>query len=84
LEHGGGRLELNGITSTFGLISVFLALKNGPEGPVGQIEHMQRFYLWWCSLGTPAQFRAGTCDAIARKVNISFQGIYDASEYEAV
>ncbi len=82
LEHEGGRLELNGITSTFGIFAVFMALKNGPDGPVGQIEHMQLFYLWWCSLGMPLQFRESTCDAIARKMNISFDGIYNPSDYD--
>ena len=77
----GSTVELAGITSTFGLIAVFMAFKNGSDGPVGPIEHLERFYMWWCSLGMSPSHRSGFCHALASKVNISFPGIYDSSVY---
>ena len=90
IDGGGSSVAINGITSTFGLIGVFLAFKNGPiesDGrprEIGPVEHIQRFYLWWCSLGTPAGFRAGVVHAIAEKVNLALPGVYDSSAYPPV
>ncbi len=87
IGEGENRVEMSGITSTFGLIGVFLAFKNGvvnADGSVraiGPAEHTQRFYLWWTSLNTPAGFRAGVIHSICEKTNISFPGIYDSSAY---
>ena len=80
----GQQLTIPGVTSTFGLIGVFMMFKtNGTDGRlVGPVEHVQRFYLWWCSLGVAAGFRAGVVHALAEKINISFPGIYIASEYD--
>jgi hypothetical protein len=78
---------VNGITSTYSLIGTYLSFKSecdpntGEVRYIGPIEHTQRFYLWWCSLGTPSGFRAGVIHSICEKVNISFPGIYNAADY---
>lgn len=81
----GTTVTIPGITCTFGLIGVFLMFKNhGPGGaPVGDIEHMQRFYCWLCAIGTPAGYRAGLAHSIGEKVSISFPGLYNAGAYES-
>ena len=77
----GHQVTIPAITSTHGLIGVFMSFKTAGVGPV---EHVQRFYLWWCSLGVSAGHRAGVVHALAEKINISFPGLYDSSEYEGM
>ena len=86
-DNKGNEVKLNGVTSTYSLIGVYLSFKSDKDNSTGEIrtvgtvEHAQRFYLWWCSLGTPPGFRAGVVHCICEKVNISFPGIYNAAEY---
>jgi hypothetical protein len=82
----GSEITVNGITSTFGLIGAYLSLKSdvdedGNVREVGPVEHADRFYHWWCQLGTPAGFRAGVVHCICEKTNVAFPGIYDAEAY---
>jgi hypothetical protein len=89
VSSSGAEVLLEPITSAHGLIGVFLAFKSGPVDPatgrvrhLPPVEHMERFYRWYCSVVTGAtKFRAGTCNAIAEKANIAFPGIYDSSVY---
>ena len=82
-------MTMNGITSTFGLIGVFLAFKNGPiesdgrRREIGSVEHIERFRLWWCSLGTPAGHRAGVVHAIAEKVNLMLPELFESGPEQA-
>lgn len=86
---GGAQVTFQGITSSFALIGVFLAFKNGEVDEAGNIrevlpiEHVQRFFLWWCSLGVSPGHRAGVVHSIGEKANISFPGIYDSAAYGA-
>lgn len=49
----GAEIATNGITTTFGLIGVYLSLKNdldqetGVPREVGPVEHADKFYHWW-------------------------------------
>jgi hypothetical protein len=80
-------INIDGITSTYALIGVYLSFKSDRDAEtgdvriVGTIEHAQRFYMWWCSLGTSVGHRAGVVHSLCEKVNISFPGIYNSAEY---
>lgn len=79
LEGGPGDIRIQGITDTHGLISVFLAFKNGVDEDgnarkVGPVEHAQRFFDWLTHIGAPAGYRSAIVDSIGRKVNVSFPG----------
>jgi len=84
-NNNGSVVHINGITSTYALIGVFLSMKSefqdGKIRTVDTVEHAQRFYLWWCSLNTPRGFRAGVVHSICEKCNISFPGIYNPSDF---
>lgn len=80
-ESNGSTVQVEGINSSFALIGVYLSFKSDRNHVVSSIEHAQRFYAWWTSIGTPAGFRAGVVHSIAEKVNISFPGTYDAASY---
>eukprot|EP00596_Hydrurales_sp_CCMP1899_P011153 CAMPEP_0119040082 /NCGR_PEP_ID=MMETSP1177-20130426/9916_1 /TAXON_ID=2985 /ORGANISM="Ochromonas sp, Strain CCMP1899" /LENGTH=122 /DNA_ID=CAMNT_0007004803 /DNA_START=56 /DNA_END=424 /DNA_ORIENTATION=- len=71
-------LNADGINTTYQLFGKFLSLK---DIDVGAVELAERFYLWLTSLGTPAGFRAGMVVCIAEKLNLTYNGIYNASEY---
>lgn len=82
-------IVLSGITNTYSLIGIFLLFKNSADlDSAGQpveldpVEHVQRFYSWLQSIGTPAGFRAGIVHSIAQKVDLAFPGIYDVSAYD--
>ena len=85
IDNHGSVVHINGITSTYALIGVFLSMKSdftsGHIRVVNTVEHAQRFYLWWCSLDTPRGFRAGVVHAICEKCNISFPGVYNPSDF---
>ena len=81
-----GPIRIDGITSIFGLIGVYLSFKNGKDKDgkprvVGPVEHTQKFYLWLQHVSTNGKFRAGIVRCIAEKVNVSFPGIYDPTAY---
>lgn len=81
-----GNIRVRGVTSTFGLIGLFMCFKNAVDEDgnakfVGPVEHAQRFYDWLCHIKTPSGHRAGIVDSIGQKVNIAFPGIYDPSVY---
>ncbi len=86
-DNKGNVVTVSGITSTFALIGVYLSFKSeydpetGESRTVGTVEHAQRFYLWWCSLGTSPGHRAGVVNCICEKVNISYPGIYNSADY---
>lgn len=87
LDSTPGEVRIKGVTSTFGLIGVFMCFKNavnkdGTPREVGPIEHAQRFYDWLCHIGTPAGRRAGIVDSMGQKINIAFPGIYDPTLFE--
>lgn len=71
-------LAKDGVDTTHALLGKFLTMKTAG---VGTVEHMDRFYLWLLSLGTPAGYRAGICRAIAEKTNTWVPSIYDEGEY---
>jgi len=74
-------VTLEGITSTYALIGVYLSFKSDRGREVNPIEHTQRFYAFWCSLGTPGGYRAGTVHSICEKATISFPGLYNSEDY---
>eukprot|EP00596_Hydrurales_sp_CCMP1899_P011118 CAMPEP_0119038170 /NCGR_PEP_ID=MMETSP1177-20130426/6894_1 /TAXON_ID=2985 /ORGANISM="Ochromonas sp, Strain CCMP1899" /LENGTH=125 /DNA_ID=CAMNT_0007000353 /DNA_START=53 /DNA_END=430 /DNA_ORIENTATION=- len=72
-------LNADGIQTTYQLLGKFLSLK---DSEVGAVELADRFYHWLTSLGTPTGFRAGVVLSIAEKLNLTYNGIFDATEYQ--
>lgn len=73
-----GKLAAHGVDTTFALIGKYLTFRT--EG-VGCVEHMDRFYAWLTFVDTAPGFRAGTCLAIAEKVDTLLPGTYDAEAF---
>lgn len=78
IDNKGNTTVIPAVTTTFGLIGIYLSFKNDPDHVVGPFEHAERFFTWLVSLGTPTGFRAGIVHAICEKVNVSYPGIYDS------
>ena len=71
-------LKANGVTSTYALIGKFMSFK---EEDVGSVEHMDRFWYWLDSIGTPARHRSCVVEALAERMNMHFPGLYEADRY---
>ena len=67
-----------GVSTTYALFGKYLMLKQ--EG-VESIEHCDRFFHWLESIGTPAGYRSSVVEAVAKKMDITFPGIYDGELY---
>ena len=89
LQSANGVVTIRGITSTFGLIGVYMSFKNGLDESgtaareVGPIEHAQKFFDWLGHIGVNGRSKTMIVDAIGQKSNIAFPGIYDPSAYDA-
>lgn len=87
LESTPGAVRIKGITSTFGLIGVYMCFKNGIDDNtgaarvVGPIEHAQKFFDWLGHIGVNGKSKSMIVDAIGQKCNIAFPGIYDPGAY---
>jgi hypothetical protein len=72
------KLAAHGVDTTFALIGKYLTFRTAG---VSCIEHMDRFYAWLTFVDTASGFRAGTCQAIAEKVDTFLPGTYDPEAF---
>ena len=72
------KLAAHGVDTTYALIGKYLTFRTAD---VNCVEHMDRFYAWLTFVDTATGFRAGTCQAIAEKVDTLLPGTYDAEAF---
>ena len=68
------KMKEAGVSTTYALFGKFLMLK---QEDVQSVEHCDRFFHWLESIGTPAGFRSSVVEAVAKKMDITYPGIYD-------
>jgi hypothetical protein len=72
------KLKDAGVSTTFGLFGKYLTMK---EEGVESVEHCDRFFYWLESVGTPSGFRSSVVESVARKIDVTYPGIYDGACY---
>jgi hypothetical protein len=75
---GAQRMKDAGVSTTFALFGKYLILK---EEGVESVEHCDRFFHWLTSIDMPSGFRSSIVEAVAKKLDVSFPGIYDGECY---
>ena len=73
-------LRTNGVTTQFSLLGKYLMMKQVDVTPK---QHAEAFYTWLCSV-TDAHGHghvATVVHCVSEKMNITFPGIYDATEW---
>ena len=73
-------LESMGITTTFQLFGMYLSLKGETTTPK---EHANLFYQWLKNdVKTASGYTATVVMAVAEKLNVTFVGLFNVSDYE--
>ncbi len=73
-----GKLNANGIMSTFALIGKFLTMKDLDTDPV---QHCERFYQYLKSLDINGRSRSTIVSSVADKASLWMPILYDNSAY---
>ena len=72
------KMKEAGVSTTYALFGKYLLMK---QEDVASVEHCDRFFHWLESIGAPGGFRSSVVEAVARKMDITFPGIYDGEAY---
>jgi hypothetical protein len=65
-------LNGEGITTSYQLVGKFLSFK---DKDIDAIEHIERFYRWYCALNISAGFRVATMFCLIEKLNTWYPGL---------
>ena len=60
------------ITTSYQLVGKFLSFK---DKDIDAIEHIERFYRWYCALNISTGFRVGTVYCLIVKLNTWYPGL---------